>query len=68
MIAIGSAMSPYAEVEQIFGLTCHLTMINHHIWTEMTEWKTLLTLRHSMNAFSEPRPGRTLELVKVSKR
>ncbi len=27
----------------------------------------MLTSRHLLNAFSEPRPGRTLELVEASK-
>ncbi len=31
------------------------------------ERKTLLTPKHSLNAFSEPRPSRTLELVEASK-
>ncbi len=30
-------------------------------------WKTLLIPRHSLNAFSEPRPGGALELVEASK-
>ncbi len=36
---------------------------------EFTPWnlKTLRILRHSVNAFSEPRPSRTVELVEAIK-
>ncbi len=33
----------------------------------MAVGKTLLTPRHSLNAYSEPSPGRTLELVKQAR-
>ncbi len=36
------------------------------LWN-VEEEKTLLTPRHSLNAFSEPRPCRPLELVQASK-
>ncbi len=34
----------------------------------MAEEETFFTLRHSSNAFSEPRPGKTLEPVEDSKK
>ncbi len=36
-------------------------------WTYATKGNTFLTPCHSCNAFSEPRPSRTLELVEASK-
>ncbi len=44
--------------------TCHLMMVS---WIKVAEGKTLLTSRHSLNAFSESRPIRTLELMDASK-
>ncbi len=41
--------------------------ICNKIWIWAAEGKTLLTPRHSLNAFSEARPSRTLELVEASK-
>ncbi len=35
-------------------------------WTQLTQEKSLHTPRHALNVFSEPRPSRTLELVKAS--
>ncbi len=41
--------------------TCHLMMVSYHDGNKLAEGKTLPTPRHSLNAFSEPRPSRTLE-------
>ncbi len=44
-----------------------LKFVSNKLWTEAAEGKTLLTLEHSLNAFSELRVGRTLKLVEASK-
>ncbi len=42
-------------------------LVSNQMWTSAAEGKILLTPRHSLNVFSEPRPSRTLELVEASK-
>ncbi len=49
--------------------TCanNLGTVCNQNWTWAAEGKTLLTTRYSLNAFSEPRPIRALELVEANK-
>ncbi len=46
----------------------NLDLISTHDRTQMTKEKALVTPRHSLNAFSKPRPCRTLKLVDASRR
>ncbi len=43
-------------------------MIRNKSCTQKVEEKALPATRHSLNAFTEPRPGRTLELAEASKK
>ncbi len=42
-------------------------LLSNQSWTSAAEVKTLFTHRHSMNAFSEPLPSGTLDLVEAIK-
>ncbi len=44
-------------------INCLRMMIRSHSWTKAAEGKTLFSPRHPLNAFSEPRPSRKLELL-----
>ncbi len=56
-----------AKVYLICGVNSIDVWLGNKIWTKVAEGKTLLAPRHSLNAFSETRPGRTLELIEASK-
>ncbi len=43
-------------------------VISNKSCTQKVEEEALPATRHSLNAFTEPRPGRVLELVEVSKK
>ncbi len=45
----------------------HLLMISNQSWTQVPEWKVLVIPRDSLTDFSEPRLGRTTELVEYNK-
>ncbi len=44
-----------------------MNSVSNQGWGKVTEWKMLLTHRHSLNALSQARPNRTLELVETTK-
>ncbi len=59
--------SPYADAEQFSRLAPLSSILATSLSKFGSEGKTLLTPRHSLNAFSEPRSFKTLELMEASK-
>ncbi len=69
----GTTLSAAVEAELSPKLTFSVALVTkalfdvHRGGTYAEEEKTFVTTGHSLNAFSEPRPGRLLELVEARK-